>query len=236
MAKIYEHEYLPLSVYGNVVSLLRDRVTGGGVHLDIGCGYGPIAEPIRQEFGLTYLGFDLAEDGLGSLRARGFDVYSVNLQNPEAAESAIRTALADRRIASLTFLDTLEHITNGPAIIALLRRLADRDGAPLVLSVPNVTHKDIALKLLLGRWDTTEAGLLDHTHYTLYNENRLSRLMRAAGWRESAIRDWLLEHSDQEFPASVPTLNPRSPLGHFLRSLIDQANSAALVNQFVRNL
>ena len=46
----------------------------------------------------------------------------------------------------------------------MLRRLADVHRAPLVLSVPNVTHKDLALKLLIGRRDVTEAGLLDHTH------------------------------------------------------------------------
>ena len=73
MAPVYEHEYLPLSVYGNVVTLLRSAPKGLGVHIDIGCGYGAIAEPIRDELGLTYIGFDLAQDGLSSLSERGFE-------------------------------------------------------------------------------------------------------------------------------------------------------------------
>jgi glycosyltransferase involved in cell wall biosynthesis/2-polyprenyl-3-methyl-5-hydroxy-6-metoxy-1,4-benzoquinol methylase len=234
MAKIYQHEYVPLSIYGHVVSLLRDQAIAPGVHLDIGCGYGAIAEPVREELGLTYLGFDLAEDGLDSLRRRGFEVHNIDLLQPEQAEAVIRKVVGERRIASLSFLDTLEHLTNGAAVVAMLRRLADPDAAPLVLSVPNVTHKDLALKLIIGRWDMTEAGLLDFTHVGFYNRRRLSRLMASVGWRETQARDWLLEHSDQEFPLSAPTLNPAPPLGHFLRRLIDQANPAAIVNQFVR--
>lgn len=232
--KIYQHEYLPLSVYGNVVSLLRDYGVQSGVHLDIGCGYGAIAEPIRDELGLTYVGFDRAEDGLDSLRDRGFEVHTIDLLEPEQAESVIRGALGDRRIASITFLDTLEHITTGPSVLKMLRRLAAQDATPLVLCIPNVTHKDLALKLMIGRWDITEAGLLDHTHVGFYNEKQISRLMTAIGWRQIGARDWLLEHSDQAFPLSAPVLNPTLPVGHFLRRLINQANPAAIVNQLVR--
>jgi hypothetical protein len=49
MALIYKHDYHPLSIYGNIVSLLREHVSCSGLHLDIGCGYGAIAEPIRDE-------------------------------------------------------------------------------------------------------------------------------------------------------------------------------------------
>ena len=64
MAAIYQHSYVPKSMYGNVVALLRNCVTTTGLHLDIGCGFGAIAEPVRDELGLTYVGFDLATDGL----------------------------------------------------------------------------------------------------------------------------------------------------------------------------
>ena len=119
MAKSYEHEYLPLSIYGNVVSLLRDLDPRAGVHVDVGCGYGAIAEPIRDELRRTYIGFDLAEDGLDVLRARGFEVRSIDLCDPIRAEAIVREAVGDRPIASLTFIDTLEHITNGADVIAM---------------------------------------------------------------------------------------------------------------------
>ena len=234
MTQVYEHQYLPKSVYGNVISLLREAGPRGGLHLDIGCGYGAVAEPVREELGLTYVGFDIAEDGLSSLRKRGFEVHSLDLRDHLEAERIIRKAADDRPIASLTLIDVLEHVNNAVDVLSMLRRVAACNSAPLVISVPNVTHKDVALKLLIGRWDITEAGLLDQTHVTLYSYTRLHRVTTAVGWREFGARDWMLEHSDQEFPATAPVLNYRVPLGRFLRSLIERSNPHAIVNQFVR--
>jgi 2-polyprenyl-3-methyl-5-hydroxy-6-metoxy-1,4-benzoquinol methylase len=234
MASIYRHDYNALSIYGNVVALLREHGAQGGVHLDIGCGYGAIAEPVRDELGLSYIGFDLADDGLESLRDRGFETHRIDLSDLDGFATIVRKAIANRPIASLTFIDTLEHITNGQEVLAALRQIAEPTGAPLVLSVPNVTHKDLALKLLLGRWDVTEDGLLDHTHVTLYSHERLARLMQTVGWRKAATRDWSLYQSDQYFPLSTPLLNRYLPVGQFLHELINRANPHALVNQFVR--
>jgi hypothetical protein len=58
--------------------------------------------------------------------------------------------------------------------------------------------------------------------------------MKAVGWRQTAARDWLLQQSDQKFPASASVLNHRLPIGHFLLEFISRANAHAIVNQFVR--
>ena len=234
MAISYKHSYEPISMYGNVIALLRQNRAPGDIHLDIGCGYGAIAEPIRDELGITYLGFDLAEDGLESLRSRGFEVHAIDLAKLDDAEAAIKRAAAGRTIASISFLDTMEHITNGPDVLAMLRRLAEASNAPLVISVPNITHKDVALKLLMGRLDITETGILDFTHVAMFSSEHLKRVTLTQGWREIGANDWLLEHSDQFFPSNSPFLDPHTVIGQELRSLIAQANENILVNQFVR--
>ena len=48
------------------------------------------------------------------------------------------------------------------------------------------------------------------------------------------MKDWLLETSDGEFPAGIPTLVPHTPVGNFLRTVIDRANPHSIVHQFVR--
>ncbi|MDG2571333.1 methyltransferase domain-containing protein, partial [Vibrio parahaemolyticus] len=187
MSIVYKHSYVPLSMYGNVVSLLREHVTTTGVHLDIGCGYGAIAEPVRDELGLSYVGFDLAEDGLQSLNERGFDTHVIDLSDLANAEDAIRKAVGLRPIASISFLDTMEHLTNGPDVLAMLRRVAEGSKAPLVISVPNITHKDVAVKLLTGRLDVTEAGILDHTHFSLFSDEHLKRVTASRGWIQVGV-------------------------------------------------
>ena len=234
MAAVYNYGYSPFNVYGHVVALLREHLGGAGLHIDVGCGYGAIAEHLRDELGLTYLGFDMADDGLASLRERGFETRQIDLSDPEKVETIIWNAVGDRRIASLTFIDTLEHIVNGAEVIAMLRRLAEKSGAALILSVPNISHKDVALKLLSGHWDVTEAGLLDHTHVECYTNARLARLMEVGGWRQIGANDVHYESSDQRFPVTELTLDASVPLGDFLRRLLEDANPHLTVNQFVR--
>jgi hypothetical protein len=234
MTEVYQHDYQELSVYGNVMTLLREHAGKQGVHIDIGCGYGAIAERVRYDLGLSYIGFDRADDGMSSLRDRGFPVHDFDLLNIDAAEATIRGAIGGRQVAALTMIDVLEHVTNLVDVLAMLRRLADDHQSPLVVSVPNVTHKDIAIKSLLGRWDWTEAGLLDFTHVGFFNEGHLTDVAAQAGWRQVAAKDWLLEQSDQFFPSDLALLHVGSPVGEFLRTLAGQANPDCIVNQFVR--
>ncbi len=234
MAQVYEHNYLEVSVYGNVMGLLRKYAGKQGVHLDLGCGYGAIAERVRDDLGLTYVGFDISDDGLTALRERGFETHVIDLNDVEAATRTMRAIIGARTLASMTIIDTLEHVANPREILTLLRKLSGDSGAALVVSVPNVTHKDIAIKALLGRWDWTEAGLLDHTHIGFFNERHLTQIAAEHGWRQVAARDWLLEKSDQNFPPDLIPLEVATPLGSILRNVIEKANPNCLVNQFVR--
>ena len=234
MAQIYRHSYQEISVYGNVISLLRDHAGKTGVHLDIGCGYGAIAEPIRDQLGLTYIGFDSADDGMKALRERGFETHTLDLHDTSACESTIRRVVAGRPIASITMIDIIEHIINGSDVLQMVRRLVGENATALVISIPHVAHKDIALKTLIGRWDYTPSGLLDTTHLRFFTHASLTELTGKSGWQEIGAKDWLLETSDQSFPEDFIGFKIGTPVGHFLRSMFDQSSPHAIVNQFVR--
>jgi len=47
MNDVYHFNYYENNVYGHVVELIRQYGAADGIHLDIGCGYGAIAEPLR---------------------------------------------------------------------------------------------------------------------------------------------------------------------------------------------
>ncbi|MGH2981175.1 MAG: hypothetical protein ACRDKV_03920, partial [Solirubrobacterales bacterium] len=104
----------------------------------------------------------------------------------------------------------------------------------LVVSIPNVTHVDIASKLLLGRWDLTEFGLLDDTHLRFFSERLLRDLFRATGWREVESGDVESPASDQLFPADSPLVRPGAPAHELLRHLSAQSHRHWATYQFVR--
>ena len=231
----YHFAYGPHTVYARVVSLIRQHHTASdGVHLDLGCGFGSIAEPIR-ELGMTYVGADLASAGMDDLVARGFETHPVDLMDLIALEKALPEMLGGRELGSISVIDTLEHVTNGPEVLEVLARFAASHGNPcLVVSVPNVAHRDLGAKLLLGRWDYTETGLLDRTHVVHHTEGLLGSFTTAAGWREVASADFVMRESDQHFPADSVVLSEATSVGGYLRGISDRANSKSDVNQLVR--
>lgn len=235
MTERYNTSYGERTPYAHVVELIgATSAPAGHVVADLGCGFGAIAEPIRA-LGLDYVGLDIEPSGLEELRRRGFAGFLFDLNQVEALAATIEEHLMGRRLAAITMLDVLEHLTNGSAVLRALCRLAIKHGGtPLVLSIPNVTHVDLAIKLLMGRWDVTPTGLLDETHVAFYSSERLRSFAAEAGWLCRGDSDFELLESDQRFPANASPLIDGTPLHEFLRAIRQRARPAAFVNQFVR--
>jgi hypothetical protein len=237
VAGTYDNQYSYNNVYGHAVALLRQHraeTIDQQLHLDIGCGYGRIAEPITADLGLAYVGADIDEGGLDSIKTRGFEAHSIALSDEVATHDALQRIVNGRRVRSITMLDTLEHLPDGDAVLRAISRLAFAHSAFVVISVPNVAHRDIGLKLAFGRWDYTEAGLLDHTHTRLFSSAVLDRVLRHAGLYTIASNDVCATQSDQCFPPTHPALAAGSQLHIYLAELRQHADPYGDVNQFVR--
>lgn len=234
---LYDNPYYYNNVYGHALALLSrhwPRTSEPRVHLDVGCGYGRIAEPLSAELGVTYVGVDANVGGLQSLRSRGFEAHRLWLAGEEETYLALQRVVGDRQLASISMLDTLEHLADGNAILAAIRRLAVQHAALVVISVPNVTHRDIGFRLAFGRWDYTEEGLLDHTHLRLFGPEMLQRVLQHAGLYAFDQNDIRVAESDQHFPADHPALARGTELHGYLSWLRQGAGGASDVNQFVR--
>lgn len=233
----YDNEYAEDNVYGHVVGLVsRFGLLPGDVFLDFGCGYGRMAEILRDRHQLHYVGLDINEPGLLSLKERGFDTMFVDLRDPDAALSLIDQYLPQSgRVGALCIIDTLEHIAEPVKALVMLRTIARRHGAPLLISVPNVTHRDIGFKLAMGMFDYTEAGLLDYTHLQYFTEHRVSEMLASAGWHEVHKEDVLLSQSDQHFPREHAVLSENAPLHQLLVHLRSRVDGSDQINQFVRS-
>lgn len=223
------------TTYAHAMALVSEHVpVSGGVVVDLGCGFGAVAEPVR-ELGLEYLGVDCEAAGVKDLVGRGMEVLVGDLGRPEELLAEVARSLGGRRVAAILMLDSLEHLPNADEVLRVLHRFAGEQGrAPLVVSIPNVTHVDVAVKLLLGRFEMTPTGLLDRTHVRFFSEAGLDEAMGAAGWFEIARQDLELSQSDQHFPVGTVALEATTSLGQFLRGVRASASPSAFVNQFVR--
>jgi SAM-dependent methyltransferase len=236
MSKKYYFEYSDQNIYGHVVELLRRASVVGrtGVHLDLGCGFGAVAEPIVAVTGLTYVGIDADPEGLASLAARGFETHEITLGDSEKNLFQLKQALGDRPLVSMSCIDLLEHVYNPKALLSIMRSLAGGHVIPLVTSVPNVSHIDVAAKQLFGKFESTDTGILDRTHLTHFTDSSIIELLKATGWQAVDAFDVEYLESDQHFPQDHVALASGSLLAKFLHSLRREADRFYITNQLVR--
>lgn len=232
----YDNQFAEDNVYGHIVELLgRFSPTAGKLFLDFGCGYGRIAEVVRDRFGLHYVGFDVSEASLASLRERGFETRPLDFRQTEQdITAAILEQVAGRDMAALCIIDTLEHLAEPVRVLRALRAVGQGNCAPLLVSLPNIAHRDIGLKLAVGMFDYTEAGLLDHTHLQYFTAERMGHMLESSGWHEVHGKDVLMHKSDQHFPADHAVLSEGAPLHQYLATIRENVDKYDTVNQFVR--
>src|SRR5664279_2395495 len=145
----HDFSFDPDNVYGHAMDLLLRRKSAlrqGEIHLDICCGYGSIAEKIESELGRIYVGVDGSLDGLASLAERRLESHVVVMEGRRETLRRLEEVIAGRPVGSISVLDALEHFVDGDEVLQAIAEIARKNLALVVVSVPNVTHRDIGAK------------------------------------------------------------------------------------------
>lgn len=232
----YDNEFSHDNVYGHASALIGELPhSGGGIHLDFGCGYGRMAEVLRDRYGVRYVGIDLDGESLAVLKARGFDTLQVDLTDADAVLKTVEAFLpANAVVESMSILDVLEHLPGADRTVQALYAISRKYAAPLVVSVPNFAHADIGLRLAMGKFDYTKSGLLDHTHFNYFTNANLTDFMARNGFYQTAAKDVEMRTSDQAFPKELASLAAGTPLNQLLSGLRHGADTFGHTNQLVR--
>ncbi|MCA1668797.1 MAG: methyltransferase domain-containing protein [Thermomicrobia bacterium] len=142
--------------------------------LDVGCASGYLAE-LLQERGYRVTGVEPDPDAATQARQRCEMVYE------ESAERLDRLPLPSHSFDITLFGDVLEHLAHPERALAGVHTLLAHDGA-VVISVPNVAHYSVRLRLFAGRFTYTPDGLLDATHLRFFTRQSIIALARSSGF------------------------------------------------------
>jgi predicted TPR repeat methyltransferase len=77
--------------------------------------------------------------------------------------------------------DVLEHLPEPERALALVRPLLKPDGL-LLVSLPNVANVTVRLGLLVGRFPSTDRGILDRTHLRFFTRRTGRALLERSGF------------------------------------------------------
>jgi 2-polyprenyl-3-methyl-5-hydroxy-6-metoxy-1,4-benzoquinol methylase len=221
----YEHD----SAVANAAALVRELIADPhSTVVDLGAGSGIVSHALR-EAGLHYLGLEIHPVAVDLMESQGINAKLCDLTDLGSVEFALEEA---GDVGALMLLDVTEHLVEPQQLLAALSAWALKHGNPmLVVSVPNVAHFDVGLRLLSGRWSPTLTGLLDSTHLRFFTEETLERMLGRCGWEVIARDDLSTLLSDQYDPELTDAL-PVEMVGA-LRTLADTFNPTASVQRFV---
>jgi glycosyltransferase involved in cell wall biosynthesis len=143
--------------------------------LDVGCSDGQFAALVRR-MGHRVTGVDLVKHVGIAERVDHFVEADLNAGLPDEVGRDYRVVIAG---------DVLEHVID-PA--SLLSDIADRlaPGGEVFVSVPNFAHWYPRARVVAGRFDYDQRGLLDHGHVRFFTRRSFERLVHQCGLRIAA--------------------------------------------------
>jgi methionine biosynthesis protein MetW len=138
-----------------VAVILHTLMPGHARVLDVGCGTGSVTIIANRGRGNTVIAVEPDAQRAQIARTRGLDVHDGYLDEDFlSAHEPFDVVVAS---------DVLEHTPNPAKLLELMKRAIKPHGIVLI-SVPNVAHWSVRLKLLLGRFDYEPTGIMDATH------------------------------------------------------------------------
>jgi len=167
-----------------IVALLRTSHTLGSspTLLDVGCGRGRLGFEIER-LGYTVTGLDNSSTACATARGRITEVLELDITDYRAVEHR----LEGRKFDWLMAADSLEHAVDPWTVLTFYRKFVKRDGH-LIVSLPNIVVWDNRIRMLFGRFNYTDSGILDRTHLRFFTFRSAREFVTDCGFAPEKCR------------------------------------------------
>lgn len=164
-------EVSPDSIPGKIVS----HIQPGMNVLEFGCSYGRMTKYISEALHCHVSIVELDQEAYPVARSYAEDGFCGDID-----QEGWYLHFSGRQFDRIMFADVLEHLRDPLKAIERAKSLLKEDGEILV-SIPNIGHNDILVKLFQNRFEYTSIGLLDNTHIHFWGEKNLEAFVQQAG-------------------------------------------------------
>ena len=153
-----------------------DRVSENANVLDIGAGFGLVAEQLTKK----------------GCKVTGIDCVDVDNDIFEAYHKEdldqIKMDFPVEKFDYVIMLDIIEHLKDPDGFMDLLRKKLGMSRPTIIMTTPNIAFLLIRLQLLLGNFNYGKQGILDLTHKRLFTFKSMKRFAAQCGFEVKKIR------------------------------------------------
>ena len=144
--------------------------------LDVGCAVGYLGEFLRRTTPGRWLAGIEIDPGAAEKARQHYDQVIVGSIDDPAVWSQLQ-----RRVDVMIFGDVLEHTTDPVMVLRTARPKLSDDGL-IVVSIPNIGHFKVRLRLLLGKFEYEDWGIMDRTHLRFFTLKTAQQMLNQAGF------------------------------------------------------
>ena len=168
----------PKTVHG----MILQQVEPGSFVLECGCASGYMTKFLHERMECVVDAIDIDPDCVEKAKKYARHVYCGNLEQ----NGWIDHFRIDGQYDYILFADVLEHLRNPLTVLDRAKNLL-RDEGKIIISVPNICHNDILIRMFYNYFTYTNIGLLDNTHVHFWGAMDIPRFIRQAGLELSVM-------------------------------------------------
>ncbi|MCX7014573.1 MAG: class I SAM-dependent methyltransferase [Candidatus Sumerlaeota bacterium] len=212
--KYHRDLFRPDQLKADDIDRLSAALVPPGCHLlEVGCATGYASEHFTKELGCTVLGIEYDEPQAEMARSRGLTVIAGSIED-RATLAQIQEHVDTRGAFDCIYASSvIEHLADGAGFLTHMKPFLKPTGR-LIVTAPNIAHHTIRRRLLLGRFDYVEYGIMDRTHLHFYTIPSFLRLFDECGFCvlsydidaiDFPVSPW---HRLQDVLSAIPGIGP----------------------------
>lgn len=157
--------------FGKILS----QVAPDSVVLECGCATGYMTKYMKEKLNCDVYIVEIEREAFEIAKKYAKDGICADLTKDDWCEK-----FAGKQFDCIMMCDVLEHVGDPKALLQKVVPFLKRDGQ-LLVSLPNVAHNDILMRMFEGHWDYQERGLLDSTHIRFWGIENIDQLFAESG-------------------------------------------------------
>lgn len=153
-------------------NIILHQIIPGKKVLEFGSASGRMTKILKEKYGCEI--FIVEIDNIAYSKALNFaqDGICGDIESLEWSE-----IWKDERFDYIIFADVLEHLQNPYQVLKETKKLLKKNGR-VFISIPNIAHNDVWMKLYMNHFDYTDIGILDDSHLHFWAEENLCEFER----------------------------------------------------------
>ncbi|MBM4330470.1 MAG: glycosyltransferase [Deltaproteobacteria bacterium] len=209
-SKRYEPPVIDLSNKNNSHTLLVELTGSNKTVLEVGTSTGYISK-ILKERGNQVIGIEIDPEAASIAKNYCDQVIVGDIENLDL-EGLFEPEYFDVVVLG----DVLEHLQWPDVFLGKIKRHLKPTGY-LLVSLPNIAHGDVILNLLMGKFQYTDAGLLDKTHFRFFTLKEIAEFFDTMDYQIADLHTTIFELGNTEVDVDWDSVPPE--VLRFVKSL-----------------